>query len=183
MQHLSLNIAFWFVRSFVPRSNLSCEPCGLVSHDVCEKFGLGTQSQVLFDFGMHFVYNTWSTEVIMVMWRLVYKTHWAGGRLSGEDLRQSTWSRSDIRVEDRSIIDESMVDNPSRCSWHAQVNLWKQVATYWTWYRPCVSLVFVTSVSHTARCYISGHGFNCLSVPLPTQSAMKKIRSWYWDHT
>ena len=30
-----------------------------------------------------------------------------------------------------------------------------------------------TTVSHTVRCYISGRGFNCLSVPLPTQSAMK----------
>ena len=47
----------------------------------------------------------------------VIRAYDTGGSLSGEeanDLWESVRSRSDVRVENHSIIDESMVDNAAR---------------------------------------------------------------------
>ena len=66
--------------------------------------------------GMHFVHNTSSTEVIMVMWHSVCKNSLLSRSLPGEEPNESIWSWSDVLVEDHSIFDESIVYNGARWS-------------------------------------------------------------------
>ena len=79
--------------------------------------------------------------------------------LSGEETKESTWSRSDIRVEGHSVIDESIVDNAVRCSC-----MLSYVSRYMLtgMLQPCVSKLWdPTSLDMVSAVF---------SVPLPTQS-------------
>ena len=79
--------------------------------------------------------------------------------LSSEETKESTWSRSDIRVEGHFVIDESMVDNAVRCSC-----MLSYVSRYMLtgMLQPCVSILWdPTSLDMVSAVF---------SVPLPTQS-------------
>lgn len=63
--------------------------------------------------GMHFVHNTLSKEVIMVMWQSVQKL--VEPETASQVKIYSMTVYMDIRVENHCIIDESKVDNAASC--------------------------------------------------------------------
>ena len=89
--------------------------------------------------GMHFVHNTSSTEVIMVIWqsqKLVELE--AVSQVKKLMVYGSYMVRSYIQTEDHSIIDEStLITLPGEI-----VQTMYKAGTYWRWYRDAAALSF-----------------------------------------
>ena len=116
----------------------------------------------------HFQYESNYSHVTLGIQKLIVETetvsHTCVKKL--KILWHSTWSRSDIRMEDHSIIDESMVDNTARrnCSDNVSMRVLIEIATGML--QSCVShFEMLYSLLHNLVSRpLSGNKFTCYTM-------------------